>query len=283
MNRWTRQFRSFAAIGRWWRDRFSTGGKMITVLLILGLPVMSDLNSPFFLYGFSFINLLLVSAVVGFWFRPTLAACVMANETAQAGEPCQVPVRLTNRRNSTVFDCRVRLFGEATCRPASCPEVRVPVLAAAASQVVHFEVSPLPRGVYAWGHLSFSSMFPLQLIRFSSVFPLAGHLTVLPRYRPLTNMEALQLAGEWGEDCAQPARLGVGGTTWVAANMCPECRYDVGIMRHGPVWAGRLSVSSAIRSRLRLPSSSTIGFHGRTSQLLKKTRYGKIPCPLSQR
>ena len=63
-----RQFRSFAAIGRWWRDRFSTGGKMITVLLILGLPVMSDLNSPFLLYGFSFINLLLVSAIVAFRF-----------------------------------------------------------------------------------------------------------------------------------------------------------------------------------------------------------------------
>ena len=200
--RWSgRQFRSFIAIWKWWRDRFSPGGKLLTLILLISLPVLSDINSPLFLYSLALLCILTVSATIGYRFRPVIDCRLLAVETASVGEVIQIPIQITNVGKRAAFDLTCSIETTNSAFRVIDDRAQIAALAPRQSATVNFTLSACRRGVFPSPIVRTASGFPLELVRFSCTHQLSGNLTVMPYYEPLDDdfmlMQAGSMQGVW--------------------------------------------------------------------------------------
>ncbi len=207
---WLRsQFRTFAAIRAWIRERLSSGGKLILLLLIVGLPLVSNLGTPLYALWLTWLALLVISTVVGNFLRPNLELHLLAPELLRCGASVELAVRIRNTGRRPAYDQQFEMRSDEPVWELQESQAALTALAPGEESVLRFRVRPLRRGVFSPPELNWRSGFPLQLVYTVQTFSLTGRLHVAPTYRRLHRSEFPALAGlASGQQPTQQAERG---------------------------------------------------------------------------
>lgn len=193
MKRWiARQFRTFLRIHAWWRDQLTIVGKVISLIMICALPTLADLDSVWAIVFISSTTLLLFTSSVSFLYRPRLAVRATGPEHWMRSETRVLPVEITNRGRRPAYALRIELVPEAGIWDIAQPACSVPALYPGESITVRNTVRALRRGEYPLPRLRATTLFPLELVRRGTTYPLRRSALILPFYRPLRSLELVR-------------------------------------------------------------------------------------------
>ncbi len=184
MSRWLRGawFPTFRALHRWWRDRFTVGGKIVAVILIICAPGVWAMHFGH-LYLFTALAMMLLLCWLANWlFAPKFSVRALPPLSIDADRPFDIPLRIRNRRRLPAFDLRLTFVKMPPGWEMKEPPEFIGGLAAGARYNYTPAVVARQRGKFKLPPLQATSYFPMNFFRRPRQFAVKGSVLVLPRY-----------------------------------------------------------------------------------------------------
>lgn len=176
LRRW---FPTFYRLSRFWRERFTFGGKMLTMVFLFTLPSLGAPDSPLLLLLGGSLALLIAAGFANAWRRVRLGCAKPIRATTTAGQPVTISALLENQSDQTGYDLKVSV--EAPDHYEAKADDQIEAIEPGGHVSTFLEMNPVRRGAYALPRLRLTSSFPLNLVRSHWRTPLAGELVVFPR------------------------------------------------------------------------------------------------------
>jgi uncharacterized protein (DUF58 family) len=158
-------FRTFHRIYRWWTQRFSLGGRVVTGALLLTSPQLMELGTPMFLLWSALFSLITVVAVAASLWRPQLHVSYTIPEELVRGELTRIAIQVTNRSHRPAFQLSLGLQHLPATWEVISPATTISQLASGAQQTLFIEIRAQQRGKYATPCVTIETTFPLGLMR----------------------------------------------------------------------------------------------------------------------
>lgn len=199
-------FRTFRRLGRWVARGLTPGGQAMLLALLATSAGGGVLSSPLYLLASALLAVLLVSAGVGYWWRPRLAVRTAAPQVATVDQPMTVEVELTNRGPRPVHDLTVALVegGPWSCTAAG---LRRRHLACGERWAASHPLRPTRRGVHRLPQLHAWTGFPFFLLRTGGPVVLGREVIVVPEAKCADQFDLWRQAGRESSEAAS-ARSG---------------------------------------------------------------------------